>query len=319
VLRVSVVVSTYQRADRLARLLGALRQQSIPYDDFEIVVVDDGSGPATGEVLRTERQRGTLTLTLVRHEQRRGPAAGRNAGWRVATAPLVAFTDDDCVPSPWWLEELLTVAGGSPGSVVQGQTRPEPAGLAATGDRQLSVRTVIVTAADGRFETCNILYPRKLLDLLGGFDEGYGNRPAGEDTDLGWRALELGVAVVFAPDALVHHDVVRLGLRGQLRDVTRWGVCAKVFARHPQARTILYHHYFWNVWHYLLLRSLLVLVLPVPDSVRRLILGRHLRALTERSRTLGADWWAVPYLLVQDAVETAAIVGGAARYRTPVL
>ena len=46
-------------------------------------------------------------MTVIRHEINRGLAAARNTGIRAATAPVVAFLDDDCEPEPEWARELL--------------------------------------------------------------------------------------------------------------------------------------------------------------------------------------------------------------------
>jgi len=59
---VSVVVSTYNRPVRLTRLLASLRAQTLGPENFEVVVVDNGSGPETAEVLAAERGRGGLAL-----------------------------------------------------------------------------------------------------------------------------------------------------------------------------------------------------------------------------------------------------------------
>ena len=80
---------------------------------------------------------------------------------------------------------------------------------------------------------------------------------------------------------------------------------------------MLYRGLFWNVWHYLLWRS--VLALLAPRWLRRLLLARHLAELRKRAREAGAGRWAVPFLLAHDAVECWAVARGALRYRTPVL
>ena len=312
-LLVSVVVPTHDRPQRLVRLLDGLRGQSLARERFEVIVVDDGSGPATGETLEGERRRGGLGLRVVRHDGARGPGAARNRGWRLARAPLVAFTDDDCVPAPNWLAAALQAAA-SPGAIVQGRTEPDPGEL---GHKLLLARTVRVATLGPQYETCNIFYPRVVLESLGGFDEGFGLRPGGEDTDLAWRALEHGCAATFAPAAVVFHAVARLGILGTLQDATRWTASVRLFRQHPRARTILHRRCFWNVWHYLLWRSLLALL--GPRWLRRLVLTRHALALQARGRAAGAGVWAVPFLLVHDLLETGAIVRGAARYRTLVL
>ncbi len=312
--QVSVVVSTYERPQRLARLLAALRAQTLARAAYEVVVVDNGSGPSTAGVLEAELARGELPLRTVRHEVTRGPAGGRNGGWHAATAPLVAFTDDDCVPAPGWLAAGLAAAAEHPDAIVQGRTEPDPSEL---GPPALTSRTVHVTGPSSRYETCNIFYPRALLEALGGFDEGFGLRPAGEDTELAWRAIAVGTRAVYAPGALVRHAVEQLGVLGALRDATRWGACARMFARVPETRAILYGGRFWNVWHYLLVRSALALLAPA--WLRRTLWRRHLRALRERARRGGAGSWGIGYLVLYDLIETVGMARGAVRNRTFVL
>ncbi|HWF55895.1 MAG TPA: glycosyltransferase [Solirubrobacteraceae bacterium] len=313
--QVSVVVSTFNRPQRLAALLEGLRAQTFPRKRFEVIVVDNGSGPETARVLEAELARGELPLRTVRHERTLGPAGGRNSGWRLARAELVAFTDDDCVPSPEWLAAALKAAKANPHAIVQGRTEPNPDEL--PGARALTCRTVSITELSPQFETCNILYPRAVLEELGGFDEAFGLWPAGEDTDLAWRAIGRGTEAVFAPEALVRHAVVRLGWIGALRDAARWGASARMVAREPGTRAILYGGVFWNVWHYLLVRSALSLVGPA--WLRHLLVRRHVRALRRRARAAGAGEWAIPYLLAYDAIETVAMIRGAVRNRTLVL
>lgn len=311
---ISVVVSTYQRPERLAALLRALRAQTLAIEEFEVVVVDNGSDPSTEAVLAAERAAGEIRLRTVRHERTLGPAGGRNSGWRAASAALVAFVDDDCVPVPGWLAAARAAARAHPGSIVQGATLPDPAELPAP---MIVSHTVRIERLSGSYETCNIVYPRELLERLGGFDERFPLRPAGEDTELGWRARRAGAGVVFAAEALVHHAVERRGYVRTLRDAGRWGEAARLFALEPGAREILYHRLFWNVWHYLLLRSLLALAAPA--WLRRMLLRRHASALRRRVASAGAGAWAVPYLLLYDALEVAAMLRGSARHRTLVL
>jgi GT2 family glycosyltransferase len=311
---VSVVVPTHNRPARLARLLASLRSQSLPADEFEVVVVDDGSDPPADAAI-TELESGSgPNITIVRHSLPRGAGAARNTGWRRVRAPLVAFTDDDCVAAPDWLRAGLAATAANPGAIVQGRTEPDPGDRA--GGAMLS-RTVRIERLGPQYETCNIFYPRELLETLGGFDEQFGLRPGGEDTDLAWRAIAAGREPVFAPDALVLHAVHRLGLRGSLHDAARWTETTRVFAEHPQARTMLYRGRFWNVWHYLLLRSALALL--APRWVRRPLVARHLLELRRRARSQGAGPWAVPFLLVYDAIELWAVARGAVRHRTFVL
>ena len=310
----SVVVSTCNRPARLARLLASLGAQTLPGEEFEVVVVDDGSGPETRAAIERTATRPLPVVRTVRHEAPRGPGAGRNTGWRAARAELVAFTDDDCIADPAWLSAVLAVCADHPGAIVQGATEPDPTELDRDG---VLSRTIRVERLGPHYETCNIVYPRALLASLGGFDEGFGLAPGGEDTDLAWRAIEAGCPTVFAPDALVFHAVQPLGVRGMLRVAARWSGVVRQFSDHPQLRSTLVRGVFWNVWHYLIWRSALALLAPA--WLRRLILTKHLLELRRRAREAGAGSWAVPFLLVHDLVECWAVARGAVRYRTLVL
>lgn len=303
---VSVVVPTRSRPERLARLLDGLAAQTLEPAAFEVVVVSDGSSPAT------ERATSGRNTTVVRLKPPRGPAGARNAGWQAARARYVAFIDDDCVPTAAWLERLLEVAHED--RVVQGRTLPDPAEAHRAG---LFSRTVWVETLGPQYETCNILYPRSLLERLHGFEESFGFTPGGEDTDLAWRAIGSGYRTEFAPAALVHHAVEWLGPLGMLRVAARWSTSIQLFARHPRTRSMLYRGRFWNVWHYLMWRSILAVALP--GWLRRMLLTLHLLALRRRALEAGSGSWAVAFLLVHDLVECWAVARGALRYRTLVL
>jgi len=226
---VSVVVATRDRAARLRSLLAALAAQTLPRERFEVVVVDDGSTDDTPSALLD----GAVETDL-RHERPRGPAAARNTGWRAARAPLVAFTDDDCRPEPGWLAAGLAAASAAPGAVVQGRTRPEPADEALLG-RSPRARSIRIDALGPFYETCNVFYPRALLERTGGFDERI-ITPGSEDTDLALRAFEQGAGAVFAPDALVNHEVAEPTLAQAIRFTRRWRTLAWLVKRHPSLR-----------------------------------------------------------------------------------
>jgi O-antigen biosynthesis protein len=102
---VSVVVPTCNRAARLRQCLEGLAQQT--GCRYEVLVVDDGSSDETPrEVERFAAAHPDVTLIYLVNERNVGANPSRNRGVRAARAPLVAFTDDDCVAEPDWLARL---------------------------------------------------------------------------------------------------------------------------------------------------------------------------------------------------------------------
>jgi glycosyltransferase involved in cell wall biosynthesis len=312
---VSVVVATHNRPDRLERTISALRAQTFPRDSYELIVVDDGSGPETIQLVeRLRALDGNPPLVVERLDPGLGPGGARNRGWRTARGELIAFTDDDCEPEPGWLEALVSVAERNPGAIVQGPTLPHP------DEEELLVgfsRTLSVSRLGPWFETANILYPRSLLERHGGFDEISFSRPGGEDTDLAWRAIEQGAPTAWADGAVVHHAVLGVGWRALLRKAARWDETMLCFKRYPILRRELHWRLFWTREHVSFYFALLGLALtPVaPRWIRALLLLPYIRRLYAGRRTLT---WA-PFRVALDVVESAACIRGSLRYRVLVL
>ena len=298
---VSVVVATHDRPEQLKRLLASLRDQTLEDDRYEIVVVDDASGPETARVLEDAAEQPGAPLRVIRHETGGGPARARNAGWRTARAELIAFTDDDCRVTRRWLSRRF----------VQGPTRPDPEHEHLYGPL---AHTLNVERLGPWWETANIFYPYAALAAAGGFDESNYSGPGGEDTDLGWKSVAAGYEPAWSEDALVYHAVTRLSPRGKLRLAWRWDETMLVFKRYPQLRSHLIARIFWSHNHWWLVRAALALLLP-----RRLWLLRwwlsapYVLRLETRRPDIAA------LLVVNDIVEMAACARGGLRYRVPVV
>lgn len=313
--RVTVVVPTHERPDHLARLLAALESQSIGSEGFEVCVVDDGSGEPPGDLSRFD-----LSLRVLRHDHPRGPAAARNTGWRAARGRLVAFTDDDCQPAPQWLAALVRAWSESDDRVVQGATEPD-----RPGDVRPLSRTMDVSGPTGLYETCNIAYPRRLLERVEGFDERF-RRACGEDVDLGIRAARAGADVAYAPDALVYHAVHQPSLAARVRHARIWSDAVLTLKLYPELRSMLIGGLFWKRTHALLLlaagggavsiakRSLL------PALLSSLAYVEHYRRVySDADESLLEAGHHLPAHLLVDSVEVATMIEGSLRHRTLML
>jgi GT2 family glycosyltransferase len=314
---VSVVIPTRDRAARLAAALEALRAQALDPKRFEVVVVDDGSSDGTEALLASAAAGDGAPAVRSLRLTGQGPAAARNAGWRAARAPLIAFTDDDCEPTADWLDELIRAAAASPGAIVQGATGPIPRESELLS-RPFS-RTRVIDGPSPWFATCNIAYPRELLERLDGFDELF-PEALGEDTDLGWRALEGGARVEFAPAAVVHHAVEDLGPAGYMRHALRGAYAVYAFRRHPglRARTLRYG-VFRNPSLARLALAIAGLLLARRSRIAALLVLPYARNLLGRSIASGGGPALVPYLLAYDLVQAYTSLRGSVRHRTLVL
>ena len=109
---VSVILPTYNRAHLLDRAIRSVLDQT--YQDFELIVVDDGSSDNTEEVVTNFTD---PCIRYLRHEQNRGAAAARNTGIRVAQGEYIAFLDSDDGWLPGKLEKQMKVFGSASSKV----------------------------------------------------------------------------------------------------------------------------------------------------------------------------------------------------------
>jgi hypothetical protein len=164
-------------------------------------------------------------------------------------------------------------------------------------------------------EACNIVYPRELLERLGGFDERMG---AGEDAELAMRAA--GAERVAVPELLTWHAVATPWLGSRLRSSWRWRDLPKLVKRHPAHRAAYPLGIFWKRSHAWLplaaagallgRRSAAWAVLALPWMAATLpFYGRHPRA---RLRSLSE----LPGRAAIDVTEFAVLAWGSAKHRT---
>jgi GT2 family glycosyltransferase len=240
-----VAVASHDRPLRLRWLLNALSEQTLPRERFEVLVGHDSSDDETERLLE---EHPLAEAGILRHRRlppgTAPPGVNRNAAWRLARAPIIVFTDDDCRPPPDWLERALAAARRHPGAVVQGRTVPDP-----DEDAMLDAprrHTQWIDPPIFQAQACNIVYPRELLKVLDGFVE---DLYTGEDTELAMRARKLGTDYVGAPEVLTYHAVVPMSLLREVRALARWQDIPTVVKRHPELREDFPLWIFWQPTH----------------------------------------------------------------------
>jgi GT2 family glycosyltransferase len=210
--RVSVVVPSWNGRRHLELLLPSLAAQR--FQDFETIVVDNGSGDGTAEFLAREWPE-VIVVALPENGGFAGPV---NRGIERAGGEFVALVNNDVELDPGFLEALVETlesdrAAGSIASrmvVFDDRERMDGAGdtLNWSGTAHARGRGEPVTAWDEPaevFSACGgaALYRRSTLDEIGGFDEDFFAYQ--EDVDWGFRARLAGWTCRYEPRAIAYH------------------------------------------------------------------------------------------------------------------
>jgi len=217
-LRISVVIPTHNRKEKLMACLGALARQSVLPQEFEVIVVDDGSSDGTGEALADRCF--PFTLRYFRQEAS-GPGAARNVGIAQAAAELVLFIGDDILADERLLEEHLLAHAARPdaGVAILGRIDWAPSLRSnavmdyVCGDAMLQFAYTYIPGAaalDHRFfYTSNISLKRAFLAdaAVAGiaFDPSF-RRAAFEDSEFALRLMPRGLKIQYADGARAYHD-----------------------------------------------------------------------------------------------------------------
>jgi GT2 family glycosyltransferase len=213
---VSVIMPHYDDLANLGRCIAMLAAQTLPRDQFEIVVADNNSHCGLDEVRRV-----CGDVAQVINAPIQGAGAARNAAVAASRGKLLAFIDSDCRPAPTWLERGLAAASSA--DLVGGQVEVEvedPANPTAVEafERVFAFNVKRYIEEEGFTVTANMFVPRAIFERVGGF------RPnVAEDRDWGRRAVAAGYRWRFAPDVVVLHPARRSWpeLSKKMRRITR--------------------------------------------------------------------------------------------------
>jgi cellulose synthase/poly-beta-1,6-N-acetylglucosamine synthase-like glycosyltransferase len=164
----------------------------------EIIFVDDGSTDDTAKIVA-----GFPDVTYLTGRGK-GAGAARNTGWRAARYPLVWFVDADCVAEPDALDLLLPELDDPAVGAVSGSygiTNSESL-LASLIHEEIIERHRAMGRRVNFLATFNVVYRRRILERLNGFDERF---LKGQDAELSFRVLAAGYQLGFVFDSRVKH------------------------------------------------------------------------------------------------------------------
>jgi glycosyltransferase involved in cell wall biosynthesis len=197
-MRATIQLCTFNRAHLLGRVLDGCFEQTVSGDDYEIVLVDDGSSDETPQVIEAAKGRATCRFVIVA-QPNGGLARARNSGIARATGERIIFIDDDVLPTPAFVAEHLRSHAARPAAVVRGAV------INTVSFERLPTPTWSLANYSGNwFWTSNVSLPLATLRAAGNFTETF--REYGwEDIELGMRLRARGVRGVFNRFALAFH------------------------------------------------------------------------------------------------------------------
>lgn len=190
----SVIVPAFNRPEGLKALLVALEEQSYPPYRFEVLVCDDGSTPPLAEQVSIKECPFSVRFLRGANE---GPATARNRGWREARGSVICFTDDDCLPTPTWLEAIADAMQAPSVHAVNGPVRSKVPPI------DPFVHSLNTGQTDG-VATANLAVRREMLQAVGGFDETFA-APYFEDFDLAKRLEAAYGPITWSEAVVVEH------------------------------------------------------------------------------------------------------------------
>jgi GT2 family glycosyltransferase len=198
----SIIIPTYNRPKQLMDCLNGIAEMRYPHDQYEIIVVDDGSDIS----IDISDVQSSTNVTLLR-QINKGPAAARNLGAECARGRFLAFIDDDCAPAPDWLSMLSEFLNKEPECLVGGYVEN-----ILTNNSYASASQLIIEMAYDYFQTShnnnmffssnNMALSKELFCSLGGFNPAF---RTSEDRDLCDRWIMTGYRLRYVPGAIIYH------------------------------------------------------------------------------------------------------------------
>lgn len=200
----SIVVPTRNRLPLLKQALDGLFALMSCTGSHEIIVADDGSDDGTADYLRDLAAGGRIRA-LSRPQG--GAATARNNAIAIARGSILAFTDDDCVVPPDWLERLAHLFGSTGADAIGGRAVNALPSLYSQVHQDMAAvlyQSQNRTPDRPRFLTTNnFACRREALSRIGPFDTRF--TVGGEDRELVLRLQNNGFRVLYAPDLVVRH------------------------------------------------------------------------------------------------------------------
>jgi glycosyltransferase involved in cell wall biosynthesis len=272
---VSVIVATRNRAALLRQTLDAICGQRWPAERMEIIVADNGSTDDTRQVVESAGQRADVAALRYLYVAEPGKSNAVNAALQCARGELLAFTDDDVLAEPWWIESLVGAFAETNCDFVTGRilpwwetappwwlSRPLYGALSVLDNGETRLAIGAGSGSDVMALGGNTAVRSHVIARLGGLRTDLGSLQGtlrtGEDHEFFLRMVHAGCRGTYEPTAVVRHWVPRQRLTPTY--FWRWlyqngRAVARLESSYPSAvaRLLRVPRYLWreavlNVW-----------------------------------------------------------------------
>ncbi len=210
--RISVVIPTFNEAKRIRTTLRKLNHQTIPRDEYEIIIVDGGSTDKTCEIAKELGARVIM-------QKREGIGGARNDGFLAAKADFIATTDADCIVPNQWLEifledfqdDRIVAITGPDGPIEKSWKSNLTYFLLRCFIQGITLFNLYGTAGT------NSAFRKSAFKKCG----GYKSLPHSDDVEIAFRIKKLG-KIKYDPRTFVNLSVRRLEQEGYGNVITTW-------------------------------------------------------------------------------------------------
>ncbi len=283
----SVVVPALNAGETLPACLNALKNQTFPREDYEVILVDGNSSDSTRDI-------GRQFEVSVLIQDGKGRPAARNTGIRASRGKWVVFTDADCFPARTWLSALVGAAkkaaaagtcyGGAGKTIGYMSNSPAARYVDLTGGLDAEKHL-----SHPRFPcapTSNLMYRKDVLLEVNGFDERYHSYAFCE---LHYRLCEMDLGqFVYVSNAVVLH-LHRQGWRDYWKQQVGYGKGYAQFFLHHRDRIK------WTLWDEMKSAGQLVKLgalacLPAEEDVALMRRGNLIKTLGQKTGFVGTYW-----------------------------